>query len=47
MQHTKHIVWTMALFAISTNTIPFTEKKIYLFLCSLTTDAKAVDFKGS
>ena len=31
MQHTKHIVWTMALFAISTNTIPFTEKKIYLF----------------
>ena len=37
----------MALFAISTNTIPFTEKKIYLFFYSLTTDAKAMDFKGS
>ena len=31
VQHTKHIVWTIALFAISTKTIPFTENKIYLF----------------
>ena len=31
VQHTKHIVMTIALFAISTKTIPFTENKIYLF----------------
>ena len=31
VQHTKHIVWTIALFAISTKTISFTENKIYLF----------------
>ena len=31
VQRTKHIVWTIALFAISTKTIPFTENKIYLF----------------
>ena len=47
LQHTKHIVWTIALFAISTKTIPFTENKIYLFFYSLTTDVKAVDLKGS
>ena len=47
VQHTKHIVWTIALFAISTKTIPFTENKIYFFFYSLTTDVKAVDLKGS
>ena len=47
VQHTKHIVWTIALFAISTKTIPFTENKIYLFFYSLTADVKAVDLKGS
>ena len=48
VQHTKHIVWTIALFAISTKTIPFTENKIYLFFFySLTADVKAVDIKGS
>ena len=41
VQHTKHIVWTIALFAISTKTIPFTENKIYLFFYGLTADVKA------
>ena len=50
VQHTKHIVWTIALFAISTKTIPLTENKqnkFYLFFYSLTADVKAVDLKGS